>query len=84
MPKKKTTARTMISITIRLIVSDLSLHTEVLQLFSFLMKKFPSARQKVTKNSHIGFVSSKNYFFILIFPFSASVLNLLIALSPDV
>lgn len=74
----------MISITIWLLVSDLSLHTEVLQLFSFLMNKFPSARQKAKKNSRTGFVSSKNYFFILIFPFSAFVLNLLIALSPDI
>lgn len=31
------------------------------------MDKFPSARQKAKKNSHIRFVSSKNYFFILIF-----------------
>lgn len=74
----------MVSTTIWLIISDLSLHTEVLQLFSCLMNKLPSARQKAKENSHIGFVSSKNYFFILIFPFSASVLNLLIALSPDV
>lgn len=59
----------MISTTAWLIVSDLSLHIEVLQLFSFLMSEFPSARQKAKKNSHIGFISSKNTFFIFVFIF---------------
>lgn len=73
----------MISTTAWLIVSDLSLHIEVLQLFSFLTSEFPSARQKAKKNSHIGFISSKNTFFIFVFIFFASVPNLLIAPSPS-